>query len=391
MWFFKKKKKQKYEYIDPMLDIEAEFRKRRENEHGDRSFADIEALQFVHTQCQVMTESSQYINELRKEHTDVRGHLSDIRIIEGLPDNKLTRIRVTAKEILKLKERTDELKKQPSKLSKKQHAMFARYAEDFPQALTNMQNDEKYEGVIKHDMRMLDAEKVSIKDDISDSRIRRKNIRNISIISFVAIMILCIAFFSTGQLNSQEGMTWFMVLLTLATLFVLVVFIMQRMAVYNIKLSEKKLNRAITLLNKTKIKYVNIYNSVEYQHEKYGVKNAYELGRIYEVYLEEKKRAERVRSSNVELEDAITRLAELLNSLALYDAAVWSKQLDVLMEPKLMKEMKRTLSQRAQKLMDNIEYNNVRIDEAKNAVMEFVKNHPHLSQEVMNIVDSYDN
>ncbi len=390
MWFFGKKKKRKYEYIDPMLDIDAEFRKRREKERGDQSFEDIEALQFVNTQCQVMKESSGYINELRKEHADVKEHLNDIRIIEELPEKTLTRIRATAKEIIKLREKTDELRKQPSKLTRKQFAMMTRYEEEFPETLTNMQNDEKYESAVKHDMRMLDAEKMSIRNDISDCRIRRKNIRNISLISFVAILILAIVFFSSGQLKSQEGVTWFMVVLALATLFVCIVFIMQRMAVYNIRLSEKKLNRAITLLNKTKIKYVNIVNSVEYQHEKYGVKNSYELGKIYETFLEEQKRAERVRNSNVELEDAVMRLAELLGGLSLYDAAVWSKQLDALTEPKLLKELKRSLSMRAQKLTDNIEYNNLRIEESKKAVMDFVKNNPELSDKVMAIVDSYD-
>ena len=37
--------------------------------------------------------------------------------------------------------------------------------------------------------------------------------------------------------------------------------------------------RAVTLLNKTKIKYVNIAGSVDYQYEKYGVKNSYQLSR----------------------------------------------------------------------------------------------------------------
>lgn len=390
MWFFKKRKKLKEEYIDPELDIEEEFRKRREHEK-DKTFDEIESLQFIHTQCQVMKESSQYINELRKEHSDVREHLNDIRTIESQNDIVLGRVRTTVKEIQNLKERTEQLRRQPSKLSRKQSAMLGRYAEELPEALANLQNDEKYASAVKHDMKLLEAEKISIKEDIEKYQDRRVNIRNVALISLVAIIIMIIVFVSTGLLNNESGMIWVTAIIALLTLLVFLVYMLQRTSVYKLRLSEKKLARTITLLNKTKIKYVNIVNSVDYQYEKYDVKNGYELSKIYETYLEEQRREKRVQSSSIELEDAITRLAELMSKMNLYDAAIWSKQLEALTEPKVMKELKRSLQTRAQKLMDSIEYNNTRIDEAKKLIMDFVKNNPKLSTKVMEIVDSYDN
>lgn len=55
-------------------------------------------------------------------------------------------------------------------------------------------------------------------------------------------------------------------------LLVAIIFLVQRNSLYQFRLCDKKMARAVTLLNKTKIKYVNIAGSVDYQYEKYGVK-----------------------------------------------------------------------------------------------------------------------
>ena len=42
-------------------------------------------------------------------------------------------------------------------------------------------------------------------------------------------------------------------------------------------ITERKINKAINLLNKVKIKYVNNINVLDYSCEKYGVKNAWKV------------------------------------------------------------------------------------------------------------------
>ena len=72
MSIFKKKKrktkKQEFVYIDPDLDIEAEFRKRRMSGEKDREFDEIEGMQYINTQCQLMTEASDYIEKIKDEY-----------------------------------------------------------------------------------------------------------------------------------------------------------------------------------------------------------------------------------------------------------------------------------------------------------------------------------
>lgn len=392
MSIFKRRKKEKkqYVYMDPELDIEEEFRKRRGAEKKDKEFAAIESLQYVHTQCQVISEASEYIEELKTESQAVENYISDVRIVSSQDKKKAAAIKNAASRILDLKEQRKKLRNEKSKLTKSQNEVMQRYESEFPKALSNLQNDEKYCSAVKHDMNMLEAEKRSLKEDVDNYVLRRNNIRNIVVISLLGIIAVYILFIATGQLKKDNGQTIFMVvLLGSAAYAALIVFLLKK-AAYNFRLNEKKLARAITLLNKTKIKYVNIKNSVDYQCEKFRVKNSYELGRIYGQYLEEQKKNEKFRAMSIEFEQECDDFAELIGTLGLHDPQVWVAQIYAIVDEGNMKELKRSLDERKRNLRDRIDYNYDRIDKSKQAITNVMMKNPDLKSEIMEIIDSYD-
>lgn len=395
MSFFKKKnrkpKKEEFVYIDPDLDIEAEFSRRRQSGVKDSDFDEIEGMQYINTQCQLMTESSGYVEKIKDEYRALGRQMSDISAIESAPDNVRKNLKSIASRMIELREKRRNLRNEKSKLTSSQYDTMEKYADDFPKALVNLQNDEKYLSAVKHDMQMLEAEKRSLREDIENYGMRRTNIRNISIISLLAIIAVFIIFFISGQLESDNGMILFMVVLLMAAVYVLLIFLLQRNTIYRTGLAGKKLDRAVMLLNKTKIKYVNIANSVDYQRQKFHVRDAYELGKIYEIYLDEKKKTEKYRNSESELGETTYELEELLSGLGLFDTDFWNTRLDVLSDDKAMKAFKKNIRLSRVKLMDQIEYNRTRIEDAKNNVMTYVKNHPDQADRVMAVVDSYEN
>lgn len=386
----KRKKKEEYIYLDPELDIEAEFDRRKDSERKDRDFDEISRLQYVRTQCELMTESSNYINELKEEYQDAGAHLMDIQVIESQDVKFLGELKDTALKIVRLRSSRSRYRKEPPKISRNSYEIFERYNSEFPQALSNLQNDEKYCNAVKHDMRVLEAEKMSLREEIENAGMRRANIRNISIVSLLGIIGVFIVFFASGQLKGENGTVLYMIVLALVTVYVLLVFFMFRRCTYREKLAEKKLSRAITLLNKTKIKYVNSINSIEYRYDKFRVRNSYELGRNYEAYLEERHKEEKYRDSEKELDEASHRMAALLAELNLHDAGIWSTQLDALINPDEMKAVRNKINSDRQKLRDRIDYNMGRIESAKSLVMDMVRKHPESADKIMDIVDSYD-
>ena len=87
MSLFRRKKKVKTEeFIDPELDIELEYRKKREHLKEERSFNDIEDMQYVRLHCEQVAESSRYIEELKSENMVVQSYILDIQKIENMPE-----------------------------------------------------------------------------------------------------------------------------------------------------------------------------------------------------------------------------------------------------------------------------------------------------------------
>lgn len=392
MSIFKRKKKPKkeYVYIDPELNIEEEFRRHKNEEKNEREFKNIEMLRNVHTQCQVMSEAADYIGELKIELQAVENYLSDVRIVSSQDKKTAAALRRAASKILEIKEKRKKLRKEKSKLTRLQNETMQRYESEFPNALINLQNEEKYCSAVKHDMNMLEAEKNSIREDIDNYIYKRNNIRNILVISLLGIVAVFIIFIASGQLKKESGQMLFTIVLLLSAVYAALMIVLLKRAADSFERNEKKIARAITLSNKTKIKYVNVRNSVDYLHEKYRVKNAYELSRIYEIYLDEKRKNERIMSASVELDEACGDFARLIGGLGLKDPEVWVAQMYSLVDEREMKELKRGLEERKNNLRERIDYNYDRIDKAKETITGIITGNPGLKDEIMEIVESYD-
>lgn len=80
------------------------------------------------------------------------------------------------------------------------------------------------------------------------------------------------------------------------------------------KKAQASINKAITLLNSVKLKYVNITNAVDYACEKYHVHNSDELNYIWEQYLEAVKEREKYQRTNEDLEYFTSRLIRDLHA-----------------------------------------------------------------------------
>lgn len=382
-----KKSKKIDKYIDPQLESDAQFSDF--SDKNDEEYQLIEQMQYIRTQCEQVVDSTRYIEELKMEHQIVNNYISDVKIIEAQKDTGKKSLKTISSEILKLESRRESIRKRAPLISTAKYTMFEQYEDDFPKLLTDFMNDEKYCQNVRHDLRILEAEKRALREDIEEFESRRVGIRNIGIISCVGILVVYIIFFASGQLQNEDGMTMFMVVLLMSAVFILLICLLLRNVSYRTKISEKKLSKAITLLNKTKIKYVNIHNSVEYQKAKYGVHNSLELSKEYEAYLTEKQKEENFKKSSSELMDATEHFAEKIKALNLYDSSIWEKQVEVFSDEKALSDVKQTLSLRRQKLRERMDYNMDRVEESKKLIIKFIDMHPELSNEVMGIVDSY--
>lgn len=383
--FGKKKRKKEYDICD--MDMQEIL---SSDDVSDQMFDSVERSQYVGIQCEQIIESSKYIEDARKEYASVTEYLNDIQILDQLEEEPRKLIAETAEDMFGLNHDRVESRRRKMRLPASKYNYYSVHEDELPDALKRMQNDEQYFQMIRNDLNVLEAEKTGLKDDIENCVNRRSNVRNISIIGVIVVIAVFVVLALMGKIVPDADNYILTVVLFLITVFVVFMFVLDRNAVYTMQLSEKKLNRAIVLQNKVKIKYINMVNNIEYQYAKFGVKNSYEFSNAYQMYLDDKKEREHYARTTGMLGRATDQLTVILAGLGLHDPEIWQNQLEALFNPKEMVEVRHGLNVRRQKLREQMEYNMKRIEEAKANVTDYIKNNPKYANEIMQIVDSYD-
>ncbi|MDD6572595.1 MAG: hypothetical protein PUF12_09460 [Thermoflexaceae bacterium] len=345
---------------------------------------------YVEEQCEIILECNNNVETAKKEYKTVSAYFSDIQIIEGQPVKIRDRITYLAKSIVELAVDRKMLFTEEKKISGSRYLQLQQEEDTIVDGIKNLKNNELYLQVVKKDMSALTGEKAALKIETRELLNRQAIIKNITIVSLVCFVIIFSVFIVAQAASGDDYSTWFYLVLFLAAVFAAGDILLYRRTIYNIMITEKKVNKTIALHNKEKIKYINVRNLIEYQYEKYGVKSSYELADLYQRYLETKATREKYRKATMELSDSEEELEELLESLGLYDSKIWLSQVKALCEPKEMVEIRHEYSVRRQGLRKLIEENSERAEVSKAALRKIISDYPGFAGEVLQIVEKYD-
>ena len=154
-------------------------------------------------------------------------------------------------------------------------------------------------------------------------------------------------------------------------------------------MSEKRENRAISLMNKVKIKYVNNTSTLEYLYEKYHVNSLRELEYLYDQYLIMVDEIRKYQRTTGDLRENTEALSKLLYAHGVKDPDIWTKQSLALIDPREMVEVKHSLNVRRQKLRDQIAYNEQLRLEGLKGIRELLKTNPELRDDVRREMELY--
>lgn len=381
--FGRKKRKQNIEAADGVLDTKLE----------DIDFSKLsyeERNRYVEEQCAAIVECNNNVENAKKEYKTISSYFADIQIIESQPDDVRERITVLAKAIADLSVDRKMLFTGEKKISGTRYMQLQEEEDTIVDGIKNLKNNELYLQVVKKDMNALTGEKAALAMDTRELIERQKIIKNITIVSMICFVIIFTVFMALSVNSGEDYSLILFIILFFAAVFAVGDILLYQRTVYNIKLTEKKVNRAIALHNKVKIKYINTTNLIEYQYAKYGVKSSYELADLYQRYLETKAVREKYRQATLELSDNEEQLEELLYKLELFAPRVWLSQVKALCEPKEMVEIRHEYSISRQKLRKLIEENAKKAEEAKSALREIISKYPGYAPDVLKIIERYD-
>ncbi len=326
------------------------------------------------------------VEDAKDEYEAVTNSLRDVQIITEIPKEARGELAAAAERIIELSIERENYQKSPNKIPEEQYLKMESYGEDIRDMMKRLDDDEKYAEVIKEDMKVLEGEKGEIRyeiDEIQDKLELYKKLMGWVIGALGAVVV-----FTGVNISMWEGQynVWIYGMLAFIGVTLAAIFAKQQEERKELRYQERKMNRAISLLNKAKVRYVNIRTSIDYQHLKYGVESAYELNHIWGIYLEMKRERELYRNSSKELHDAETELIAILSDFQLLDPRIWVHRSTALLDEREMVEVRHDLNVRRQKLRKNMEYNKQVAENTGKSIQDFAKMNSGYANEIMSLV-----
>lgn len=365
-----------YESIDSFLA-------KREKEQAEGTDED------VVYKCDQIVDATYQMEDLRVEYEMVTSYFSDIQAIEELPQNIRQEVTDLAKKIAFLENETTQFLHSDDRISDENFRMIQGIEKELTQIFGQLKDLEDMDMKIKRDMKHLESEKNTQEYLQASIEERQSKLRMFLIIfgTISALVVLTLAV--VGVLTENSLLVPILLILLVVVSMAALTIVTYRNLSYEFKLSEMRENRAINIMNKVKIKYINNTSTLEYLYGKYNIKSLRELEYLYEQYLimvDEVRKYQRTTGDLRELSESLTKL---LFSYGIKDPDVWAKQSAALIDAREMVEVKHSLNVRRQKLREQIAYNEeLRLNGLKD-IREMLKQNPDLREQVKRELEIY--
>lgn len=354
-------------------------------------FDEKELTNYVTGQCEIIKDAAKNTDSAMDEYSRISDYFKDIEQLENAPENIKNGIALMAEEVDNLTVDRHIYKATESKLSNSAYHRMEMYEDEIPRIYHMVKQQESSFEDYKRDLRMLEGERMALRLEAKTLRKRQTTIKQIAMTTFICLMIVfsifTIAIISMGD---DENIALFFVVTILGAVLALGMFALLKSTQRQVLVTEVKLNKAVNLLNKVKIKYINALNVLEYEYQKHHVKNADELGRKYEMYMQMKEEQKSILQMTGRLNEAHENLISLLKNAGMCETNFWIGHIKALYNHMEMVEVRHELSMQRQKLRSVLEYNEGRIKEAKFNIKKVTLKHPQFTEATIKILDDYE-
>lgn len=339
--------------------------------------------------CDQIVEASYQMEDLRAEYDMVTSYFEDIQMIEELPQNVRKQVTDIAKKIAFLESETSQFVHMDDRISDENFRMIQGMEKDLTTIFGQLKELEDMDMVIRRDMTNLEGEK-NAQEYIQESIEQRQHSLKNFIIIFGTISVLVVLTLVVIGIMTKNNLVIpvLLILLIIAGMAAFSVIIYRKLS-YEFKMAEKRENRAISLMNKVKIKYVNNTSTLEYLYAKYHVNSLRELEYLHDQYLIMVDEVRKYQQTTGDLREHTDALSKLLYAHGIKDPDIWTKQSLALIDPREMVEVKHSLNVRRQKLREQLAYNEqLRLDGLKD-IREMLKTNPELREKVRREMEVY--
>ena len=341
---------------------------------------------FVKNCCDMINEAKRQQFEAKKEYEVVTSYLADIQKIDLLPERAKKSIDDMARKLLALNQERLKMQKITPKITMAQRLALEPYEDTILEEIRKMEEQENYLQVINSDIRHLESEKASLDFELQEVMERDDLGKKMFKVAGAFVIVFLVFLFIIQETAKKNVQLPFIFTIAFGILVIAYFYFSNRKNQYDIKVAEIKMNRAILLLNKVKIKYVNCTNLLDYLYEKFHVHNAQELHYHWQEYMHIVEEERRFKKTAESIDFYTEEIIRELKKNGVSDAAVWGYQIEALVDPKEMVEVRHRLNVRRQKLRQRIDYNNNQEEMARKSLRAFRERHVAFDSETLQVL-----
>lgn len=310
-------------------------------------------------------ELRQHLAEAKQEYIAVSAYLTDIQKIETIPLEESGTLYDAARNLIALNKERQRFQHTERKILPEQYQRMLRYEDEIPAQLKKMEDQESYQQKIRNDMKQLEGEKGSLTYEREECRRKLEFAKKLSFYGCILVaVIFCGLFYVSDAVGKDMTIPFFLTGL-MGLGIVTYVLLESRKSSRERVVAEHKINRAITLTNRVKLKFVNCTNALDFAYDKFGVNSYQELRYLWGQFVKAKEEEKRYRNSTELLHFYNATMIEELSQFLVADPEVWTYQPEALLESKEMVEVRHRLNERRQKLRDQISVMMEQIEEAE--------------------------
>ena len=348
--------------------------------------AEVKAVQDF---CEQLVDVSYHMEDLKKEYQVVTSYLTDIQRIEDLPIDIATEIIDIAKRIEMLDKNRHTYLQSENLLSMEQYKTIARLEDEVANTIKTLNEMEHRDAMLKNDMGHLEGEKESLKYRRRSCAVGIDRLR--AILGTVLTLFLVTAMGIIWYGLSTRANVTIPALVIGAIVMIIFAACYAKYVDYKaeIKESDAKVKRAVSLLNKVKAKYINNTSTLDYIYEKYGVHSSKELEYIWAQYDIMNKDAMRYSQANNDFRVYCDQLVKRLEKIGVRDPLVWPKQTNALIDRREMVEIKHSLNLRRQSIREKVATCEKINENARIAIKASVELNPALESFVREILTPF--
>ncbi len=340
---------------------------------GERRASEDDIVKLMDETCKQLVSLKRQQENTKKEYSAVTDYLTDIQKLDSIPDNERMEIDDAARTIINLENDRINYQSGDRKLQSVEFRMLTRYEEEIPGVIKELEEKERYLLLVQEDMRQLEGEKGSIKYEKDDAVSKKKFLHKFSyIVIGTVVTVFIILLLLMGYTGKDFTVPFFITGVAAIAYTAYYLVISKKLTIQSHK-SDLAMKRAIELLNKVKLKYVNTKSVLDYLYEKYEVNSHHELVYRWECYVRAREEEKRYRKSSQLLVSYQNMLVELLARRHIASGDMWIHQPEALIDRREMTEVRHSLNERRRKLRAQIDFNIRQQDVSMNEI-EALKN-----------------